>query len=39
MAHYMKTQAHLYYLAEFFLEWDMILTKDLEKIKIHICVE
>ena len=24
------------YLAEFFLEWEKFLTKDIEKVKIHI---
>ena len=33
---YMKAYAHLWYLAEFFLEWEMFKTKVVEKIKTHI---
>jgi hypothetical protein len=32
----MKTCAHLWYLAQFFLEWEMFHTKVVEKIKTHI---
>jgi len=32
----MKTYVHLWYLAEFFLEWEMFQTKLLEQIKTHI---
>jgi len=32
----MKTNTHLWYLAEFFLEWDMFQTKVAEKIKTRI---
>jgi hypothetical protein len=31
----MKIYAHLFYLAEFFLEWEMFQTKVVEKIKTH----
>jgi hypothetical protein len=34
---YMKTCVHFWsYLSEFFLEWEMFQTKDVEKIKTHI---
>ena len=32
----MKTYVHLWYLAEFFLEWEMFQTKVAERIKTHI---
>jgi hypothetical protein len=33
----METNVHLWwYLAEFFLEWEMFQTKDVQKIKTHI---
>jgi hypothetical protein len=32
----MKTNIHLWYLANFFLEWEMFQTKVVEKIKAHI---
>ena len=32
---YMKTCVHLWYVAEFFLEWEMFQTKVVEKIKTH----
>jgi len=32
----MKTNIHLWYLAEFFLEWDMFQKKVAEKIKTSI---
>ena len=35
-AFYTKTYVHLWYLAEFFLEWEMFQTKVVEKIKTHI---
>ena len=31
----MKTCVHLWYVAEFFLEWEMFQTKVVEKIKTH----
>jgi hypothetical protein len=33
---YMKAYGHLWYLAEFFLEWEIFKTKVVEKIKTHI---
>jgi hypothetical protein len=32
----MKTNMHLWYLAQFFLEWEMFQTEVVEKIKTHI---
>jgi hypothetical protein len=34
----MKTDAHSWYLAEFFLEWEMFQTNVIEKIKTHFMV-
>jgi len=31
----MKTSVHLWYIAEFFLEWEMIQRNVAQKIKIH----
>jgi hypothetical protein len=31
-----KTNVHLWYFAELFLEWEMFYTKIVEKIKTHI---
>jgi hypothetical protein len=32
----MKVYAHLWYIVEFFLEWEMFQTKVVEKLKTHI---
>jgi hypothetical protein len=32
----MKTYVHLWYVSEFFLEWEMFQTKVVQKIKTHI---
>jgi len=31
----MKTYVHFWYLAEFYLEWEMLQTNDAEKIKTY----